>query len=280
MNIMSNWIVCPVRNNLHLTKKAIKTFRRQDIEGGVKIIVINNASSDGTTAWLDAQKDLFVIHANPPMSVAESWNAALRLVFDQEQEPYCLVVNNDVELRPDTYRHLVNDRGGFVTAVGTKDKSKIEPCVAYELLRGGTYRKGQTILLPTDEPIATGYPDPDPAMKRPHPDFSCYLIRRETWNLVGPFDENFKMAYCEDWDMHVRLHKAGIAAECLDLPFLHHGAETIKNADPAEMRILQKQAQKNRDYFKSKWGMAGASEEYYRFFGTGAPPNEDVESTP
>jgi GT2 family glycosyltransferase len=99
--------------------------------------------------------------------------------------------------------------------------------------------------------------------KRPHPDFACFLIRRRVYEQVGPFDEGFQGAYCEDWDYHVRMAKAGVKAYCLDLPFLHHVSATEKSSDLAESRRIQARAAKNREYFKRKWGFEGASEEYY-----------------
>lgn len=234
---MFNPIICPVRNNLSLTRKAIKTFQAQDI-GETYILVINNASTDGTNEYLQTKRGVAAMHYNPPLSVAASWNRALEFVFISGAQ-YALVVNNDVELRPDTYRRLLEDGGGFVTAVGRREW-----------------------------PEESGPPS---AEKRPHPDFSCYLIRKEVYYKVGPFDENFLCAFGEDWDYHVRLHQAGITAYCIDLPFLHHGSMTIKNADLAEVRQIQIQAAKNREYFQKKWGMAGASPEYYAFFGNEAP---------
>jgi len=67
-----NPIIVPCRNNLHLTRKALKTFRAQDIAGGVDLIVINNASTDGTAPFLQTQRDVAVMHFAPPLSVAES----------------------------------------------------------------------------------------------------------------------------------------------------------------------------------------------------------------
>jgi O-antigen biosynthesis protein len=249
---MFNPLICPVRNGLHLTRKAIKTFKAQDIEGGVDIIVIYNQSTDGTSEYLQTQHDIATMHFNPPLSVAASWNRALQWVFHAGAE-YALVVNNDVEFRPDTYRHLVADGGGFVTAVGTRDPEKIKPPEA-----GNPY-----------------YLAPDPSKKRPHPDFSCYLIRRETYERVGEFDENFLIGYCEDSCYHVRMHRAGIHAEALELPFLHHGAQTIRYADPGEVRKIQIQADKNREYFRKKYGFSVASKEYYDYFSV-SPPVEEM----
>lgn len=229
-----NPIICPCRNGLYLTKKALATFRTQDI-GGLSIYMIDNSSTDGTGPFLQSQRDILTIHGDPPMSVAESWNTALGFAFHAGAD-YALVVNNDVELRPDTYSYLVADGGGFVTAIGSNDPGKINP----------------------------PYLPPDPSNKRPHPDFSCFLIRKSVWEKVGPFDENFKIAYCEDGDYDIRMHKAGIQAYSLDLPFLHHVSMTIKSSPPAEVRKIQVQADRNRKYFEKKWGFHFASAEYYK----------------
>jgi|SRR5262245_836 len=264
-----NYIIVPVRNNLYLTRKAVKTFREQDI-GDVRIIIIDNASSDGTAQWLSTQKDILQVRYDPPKSVAESWNIGLDWVFGTRigmgNADYALVVNNDVELRPDTYRWLVANGGGFVTAVGTNDPEKVKPL-------------GWDALLP--EPIAEvvasnpTYPTPDPNYNRPHPDFSCFLIRREVYEKVGMFDENFKIAYCEDGDYDMRMWQSGIRAYCIDLPFLHHGAGTVKNGTLKEQRIIHAQAEKNREYFAKKHGVRMGSQEYYEKLGKWGPESKE-----
>src|SRR5262245_16782146 len=100
-----NPVICPVRNNLHLTRKAVKSFRDQDI-GDVDILVIDNASTDGTSYWCATQRDILTIYNDPPRSVAASWNQGLKWAFKMGAE-YALVVNNDVELLPRTYSELV-----------------------------------------------------------------------------------------------------------------------------------------------------------------------------
>ncbi len=112
---------------------------------------------------------------------------------------------------------------------------------------------------------------PDPAKKRPHPDFSCYVIRKTVYEQVGPFDENFRIAFAEDGDYDLRMYQAGIRAYCIDLPYLHHGSMTIKNAELGEVRKIQRQADRNREYFKKKWGFAMGSDEYYRALDKGSP---------
>lgn len=173
------------------------------------------------------------------------------------------MLNNDTEVRPDTARHLVEDGSGFVTAVGSEDPKCVEPPWKWTQTNAQTGEKS--------ERPAMLWPAPDPLKKRSHPDFSAYLIRREVFEKVGPFDENFHGAYAEDSDFHLRMHQAGIEAICLDLPFLHYGAQTIKQASEAEANAISKQADANRAYFKQKHGVEVGSKEYYALFGHGEP---------
>lgn len=238
-----NVILCPVRNGLHYTKEAMKTFLAQDC-GDVTIIFVDNASTDGTTEWLKTQ-DCICFHNVAPKSVAASWNQGLRWAFSKGAE-HVLVVNNDVLLRPDTYRLLVADGSLFVTAVASDDPSCVKP-----------------VQMPSGR---WDYAEPDPAGKRPHPTMSCFLIRSKCWTDVGEFDENFKGAYGEDWDFHTRLSKIGITAYCIDLPFYHVGSATINECADREREALMVQAEQNREYYFQKWGIRGASEEYYAMF--------------
>ena len=248
-----NWIVMPVHNALAHTMRAVPSLFAQDIPGGVALLVIDNDSADGSRAWLQSLSpspptpQIQVITIRPQRGVAHAWNVALSALMTNgvPAEPYVLVVNNDVILRPDTYRYLVADGGPFVTAVGNHDPESIEP----------------------------PYSEPDPNMTRPHPDFSCFLIRLKAWREIGPFDEEFKIAYGEDADYHCRMKAAGIEAKSIDLPFLHvgSGSGTLKSAPLLEQEAIRRQADLNRQYFKNKWGFGIGSPEYYQWFGHGKP---------
>jgi len=238
-----NWIICPLRNGLHLTRKALPTFLAQDI-GDVRVWFIDNGSTDGTREWLWSLTDprVEVTIFSSPKSVAATWNYGLSHLFGNGTE-YACVINNDVELRPDTLRHLVADGGPFVTATGVREREKIEP----------------------------PYAAPDPAHKRPHPDYSCFLIRRECYETVGPFDEGYEVAFFEDNDHHLRLHRAGITAVSLELPFYHVGSATVKNADEKERERITSAAGRNKERFYQKWGVYSGTKEYYDLFGSTAP---------
>lgn len=249
---MKNPVVMPARAGLHNTARAVNSVLSQDVDGGVLLLVIDNGSEDGIGSWVRYRQSqdarVLYLRQSADASVAASWNRGLRWAFqiaDHEKNCRCLVINNDVALRPDTYRRLLEDGGEFVTGVGNGDPG----CI----LRNGT-----------------SHPEPDPDKRRPHPDFSCFLIRKTVWETVGAFDERYRRAFCEDNDYHVRMHMAGIEAHCIDLPF-HHvggGSNTLDLLSEKEAEEVRRQADLNRAYFHGKWGFEVGSPEYEAFFRT------------
>jgi O-antigen biosynthesis protein len=237
--IVKNWILMPTLNCRALTEKAIASCREQDAP--TQIMVIDSASDDGTFEWLRAQRDIFLLIGVPRTSgVSYVWNMGLNALFGGCNAESVLVINSDVELRPDTLRLLLADGSPFVTAVGSST-------------------------------AGTQYPGGTPTMaRRPHPDFSCFLIRRECWERVGRFDESMSI-YCSDGDYHLRMHQAGIDAHCIDLPFLHYASGTLKQADDTERERIMQRADLDRKAFEQKWGVAMGTAAYYELFGTAAP---------
>lgn len=235
---MTNWILMVARDLSHMTMKAVVSALRQDI-GNVRVWLVNQGSKDGLAQAAEAlYPDVVTTHHYPPLpSLAAAWNFGLSALLEETGQ--VLVVNNDVELRTDTYRLLVEDGGGFVTAVG---------------------------VTPSDPNVSPIMGPVNPANKRPHPDFSCFLIRRWVWEKVGPFNEKYLIAYCEDADYHLRMHRAGVKAHCIDIPFLHHAAATIKAMPVWEGQRVERQADLNRALFKREYGCEVGSDDYYKLF--------------
>jgi len=234
---MTNWILMVAHNLSHMTMKAVVSALKQDI-GNVRVFLVNQGSTDGLTQAADAlYPDVVTTHHYPPLpSLAAAWNLGLSHLIEGSGQVF--VVNNDVELIPETYRLLVADGGGFVTAVG------VTP----------------TPEKPFDPQLG------DLTKSRPHPDFSAFLVRRWVWEKVGCFDERYLIAYAEDADMHVRMHRAGVDAKCIDIPFLHHAAATINALPEWEREKVERQADLNRALFKREYGCEVGSDAYYELF--------------
>jgi len=115
---MTNWILMVAHNLSHMTMKAVVSGLGQDI-GNVRVMLINQGSTDGLAQAAEAlYPDVVTTRHYPPLpSLAAAWNLGLSHLLEGDGGKV-LVVNNDVELIPETYRLLAKDGGGFVTAVG------------------------------------------------------------------------------------------------------------------------------------------------------------------
>lgn len=225
---MNNPVLMPCHNSFKLTKDAVTSILNQSVP--VHLLVVDNDSEDETPIFMQAW-GIQSYRVSPQIGVTRAWNYGLRYFFDNGAE-HVLVTNNDVVLRPDTYRELLDDGGPFVTCVGVN-----------------SFEDSKKPFLKTI---------------RPHPDFSCFLIRRLVWNQVGPFDERMVL-YASDADYHVRMFQAGIAAYTIGLPFYHVACGTMKG-NPERAQAICDQADRDREFFFRKWGCKVGTPEYYQLF--------------
>lgn len=233
-----------LRNNLALSKLAIKSALAQ--QPACDVLCLNNASTDGTAAYISA-KNVAVVSLQKQLSLAACWNMALRAAWRMKYEAV-LMLNNDLEIRiPDTVRLLSSHGGEFVTCVSV---DKVEQLTQADV----GWRKEDLWM----ERMRNG--------EREHPDFSAFLIRKSVTDRGLWFNENYYPAYCEDSDFHVRCHRAGVRCVCIDLPFLHHGASTLKQANHREAVIIRRGADRNRERFRLQYGCLPGTPEYEKLF--------------
>lgn len=87
----------------------------------------------------------------------------------------------------------------------------------------------------------------------PYPHFSAFMVDARLFEVVGPFDENFRPAYNEDIDMHWRIKLAGHdAVKYEGARFYHHGSRTIGEDHVLNAQNVATHAANNR-YFAEKW---------------------------
>jgi len=251
------WVVMPVMAHPEYTEAAISDVLAQTL--ACKLLVINQGVDNAFRRRLeaiaeDSDRMLVWSHQPPLPSLAATWNRALRFVWDTGATE-ALVVNNDIRLAPNALYELSSTmghtHGGVVTGVGVAAKQ---------------FTPGQAVL-----PIMLTAPDVDgqgAPMEFGGPDFSCFLISRETHEKY-PFDEAFVPAYCEDLDLHRRmlLDGNGRSIFSINVPFLHHGSVTLKSADEkTRARIEQQTAAYSRAHYQRKWGGSENHELFTRPF--------------
>lgn len=204
---MSNWIGVPVLNCKDLTLQTVSDCLQQDI-GDIKVLVVDNGSTDGTQAALEELRDsrIHILRFDENEGVGPAWNHICQMVFagvlDGTPANHVLITNNDVRLRPDTYRSLMVPVGGFVTGVNV---GSIEKMNAEE-------------IHITQDPVLKGGPD-----------FSCFRITSDFYAKLGGFPECF-MAFHEDNLSHWMAKFKGIGADMygVAVPYVNIGSQTIK----------------------------------------------------
>jgi GT2 family glycosyltransferase len=222
-----NPVLLLTHNNLELTKKCVESVRAQDVP--VSIHIYDNNSSDGTQAWLDSQPDIINQSSGVDLKVSEGWNFVLEILFAERGQgeigwgaEHVLVLNNDTIIPPYFYRELLSYDVPFVTGFEVQTLPEIAVC-------------------PWRFPL------------QPHPDFSAFIIKREAWEKIGPFDERMKI-YCGDCDYHVRGHRLGVQMSKATVPYYHERSSTMRLAPPEERDAIAKQAGEDRAVFQSIYG--------------------------
>jgi len=222
-----NPVLTLTHNCLDLTRRTVESIFSQDIP--IDLMVIDNASTDGTREWLSAragQPGFHAIAGDRNYGVSHGWNWGLQYYFSNREVDYVMVVNNDILLPPWLYRELLSYELPFVTGIPIESMAE--------------FTERSSVLPVKCKPA-------------PCPHFSCFLIRRAAWQQIGPFDERM-IHYCGDLDYHVRAHRLGIPLLNAGLPFYHETSSTMHHAPLHERAEIEMQANQDRATFQSIYG--------------------------
>jgi GT2 family glycosyltransferase len=229
-----NPVLILTHNNLSLTKRCVASVRNQDIP--TQIMIVDNGSTDGTLEWLDepAQLEIWAISNGNNDGVSKGWNQGMKTLFSTPDVDHVLIIGNDTVLPSWFYSQLLSYQYPFVTGISVE--------------------RMEQIAKPPQQKSADV-----------HPDFSAFLIRRQAWEEIGPFDERM-ILYASDCDYHVRGHRAGIKLMKSCVPFYHERSSTLRLAHPEERDRIQAQANADREVFRSIYGVLPGQPGYDALF--------------
>jgi GT2 family glycosyltransferase len=224
--------------------------RAKDHDIDAHLILIDNKSTDETqTEASKRNNDLFFYQRNEERwGFQKSVNFGVKYGFEHGTD-FCLICNNDIVLHPEAIWRMVErfqkDDVGMVTAMD----------VAGEMRENGK------------QPLMIGNinaKEKEALEESPHPHFSCFMVSKECWEIVGELDELFDPAYFEDNDYHYRMGLAGLVA--ITYPpamFYHYGSRTQNEADEnGRPIVISMMFENNKAFYVRKWGGLPGHEQF------------------
>ncbi|MCL6431731.1 MAG: glycosyltransferase family 2 protein, partial [Anaerolineae bacterium] len=227
--VVVNWNAAP------LLRSCLESVRDESASVCLEVLVVDNASSDGSVGLIEALFPEVRLIANPEnLGFAAANNQAVR----QASGRYILLLNPDTRLQPGALRTMVDYMDGH-RAVGVlacqllnADGSVQISCSRFPTL--GTVAMdclGLSRLFPGTRLFAglkMTYWDHSDERDVDQPSGACLLIRREVWDEIGSLDERFFM-YFEEVDFCYRAKKAGWGIRFTPAAqVIHYGGESTR----------------------------------------------------
>ncbi len=230
-------------NLLDFTRQCIDSIRKTTSSDDVQIIVVDNASTDGSVEWLKSQDDLIVRYNDENEGFPRGCNQGIELA-DPEYDIYLL--NNDTILPHNALFWLkiglyendsVGATGSFSNYAANLQIVE-EQFDTPDQVMEYAYKHNVPLMYPYDPKIwLVGY---------------SMLIRRIVLDEIGLLDEMFSPGNSEDVDLGIRIRLAGYENyACRNSVILHFGSKSFSKLgnDYKEMMI------KNLDKLRSKYGI-------------------------
>ena len=236
-------------NTLELLQLCIASIHEYTEAGTYEIIVVDNASEDGSAEWLKEQKDLRCIYNEENLGFPKGCNQGLEIATGTE----LLLLNSDTVVTKDWLKNLrralcSSSKVGAVGCVTNycSNNQRIE----------ASYKNIEEMLA-----FAADYNKSDSVLweKRTKLVGFCYLFKREVLEKIGFLDERFSPGNYEDDDFSLRILQAGYDLLLCRDTFIHHFGSAsfekkLKVQNEAEMRERYNATlMRNQAIFFEKW---------------------------
>lgn len=225
-------------NTMNYLQNCIASIRAHTKQGSYELIVVDNASHDGSVEWLRQQTDVLLLCNDENQGFSRGCNQGAAAT----QGEYILFLNSDTIVTPHWLENLEIAIGSSpcVGAVGPMADAcpaaqRVEVAFSgYEDLLIFALRYNQSNVEQWEKhTVLTGF---------------CFLIKRAVWQQVGGFDERFSPAYFEDDDLSLRILLAGYDLLVCKDTFIHH-AEKVSMQNEERSKLLYQ----NQLVFQQKW---------------------------
>ncbi|MBI5426224.1 MAG: glycosyltransferase [Opitutae bacterium] len=259
---MSVAIVIPVLNQLAYTQGCVRCLQ-PDLAAGVKVIVVDNGSTDGTREWLATQPALTVIRNEQNRGCAPAWNQGVRAA----NVPIKNIGEDAQASGRETNVLNRNIAGAAPDWVVVLNNDVLLPAGWLAALLGAAGRHGLDVVCPAMRERDQNYDFESYArefttklggvVRRGGAHGVCFAVRRAVFEKIGGFDEAFRIGQFEDADFFRRARLAGFRTGVVGACFIHHFGSVTQDAlsDTKKQRPYEAE---NRAYFRKKWKLGWA----------------------
>ena len=205
------------------TKQAKNVVDSINLDENCEIVLVDNGMKNE-----DGVDDVDIVyHPLENLGIAPSWNLVTDMAFFSEimedVSEITILLNDDVILHEDCLSLLVNDIRQF----------------DYDIVTGYMVNNPDTFSNVRIDPRYI------PGMH-----FACFAITKRCLDVNGLFDSNYAPCYVEDTDYYHRLLQTDLKYGCDRWAKFKH-SRFLDRQDP----WVRQSHQKNRDYFRKKWGV-------------------------
>lgn len=230
-------VILAVHNKLTYTQQCVAVLQDSLYGQDCELIVVDEASSDGTAEWLAGQDSLRVICLEHCCGRSAAFNEGAETASGEAM----LFLSNEVLLFPETFLRMCqqlwqNDKVG---AVG--------PMANYafylQQLGGADYQSFEELaLFVHDLPQRISNSEPQACFFLG--DF-CLMVKREVWQKLNGFGKDFSGASIfTDADFGFRLWQAGYSALLVREAYVHREKQDKQVSSAAE---------REKTHFREKW---------------------------
>ncbi len=249
-------IVIPVFNALSLTQECIRSIFRETQNIKFEIIVVDNASNDGTLKWLQEEKKKHPHFNVFKMDKNIGFGPAVNFGIRQSNGHCIVILNNDtivtsgwlnnllVSLESDPFIGIVSPVTNYVGEGPQIDENA----------------RDLTLNLSNIEQYARSIADRSDLIYEPNRlVFFCVLLRHELIDRIGYLDEGYEKGNFEDDDYCLRARMAGYRLAIARNSFVyHHGSATFTKNSISHTRYMES----NRNLFYRKAGRIATSSHF------------------
>ena len=223
-------IVIPVFNQLHYTRQCVDCLNHAGV-ADAQIIIVNNASNDGTKEFLATRPEICAIHNETNRGCGFAWSQGSRA----SQATWTIVANNDILVPTGCLENLI--RFAEEEKIDVASPAMCEGEADYDWQAYATEFM-RVMSLTTRHDIASG---------------SFFMVHRRVFDTIGFFDEDPKLGGYEDDEFARRARRHGFRLAITGRAYYHHFGGTTQKSIKASLN-RPNMSLGDRTYYRKKTG--------------------------